>query len=138
MTTSLPPVRRAGTISRVPMTAAASSALRADLARGDQSASGRLDRDLRRRHEVMAGVLRSAYVTADPGLAAIGRRVTYREPDGERVTVALVIPGDGDPRNGWIGIDAPLGAALIGSRPGTRVTVHAPSADRTIIVEAIH
>lgn len=138
MTLSAPSMPSAATTSPLPMTSAAWSALLAEVERGDRAASGGLDPDLRRRHETITEVLRHAVIAAEPGIAAIGRRVTFRESDGGRMTVALVIPGDGDPRHGWIGVDAPLGAALLGARAGARVTVHAPAGDRTILVEAVH
>lgn len=82
-------------------------------------------------------MLGAVTVVDDPQIAVIGRRVTYREADGSRQTVALVIPGDGDPRNGWIAVDAPLGLALLGTRTGDAVTVRAPAGDRIITVEAV-
>ncbi len=69
--------------------------------------------------------------------AAIGRRVTLREADGETVTYALVIPGDGDPGHGWLAIDTPLGAAILGRRPGDRVGVAAPAGERTVAVVGV-
>jgi transcription elongation GreA/GreB family factor len=120
-----------------PMTPAAWSALRAEAARDALGAARRPDADLARRIATIRTVLRSAAVIDEPGVAVIGRRVTFREADGSRATVALVIPGDGDPQHDWISVDAPLGQALLGARPGDHVVVHAPAGDRRLIVDAV-
>lgn len=116
----------------LPMTSAAWSALHAEARRTDQGPSGRVDPTLTLRIDTIRDVLQSATVVDEPLLAVVGRRVTYLEDDGSRHTVALVIPGDGDPRQGWISADAPLGAALLGARPGQGVVVHAPVGDRRV------
>lgn len=121
----------------LPLTRAAWSALRAEVARGSLGASTRPDRDLERRLESIRQVLERAVVVEHDDVAAIGRRVTWRDPDGSTTTMALVIPGDGDPRQGWVSVDAPLGAALVGRRPGERSVVRAPAGDREIRIEAI-
>lgn len=120
--------------SPLPMTPAAWSALRAEAVRSDRGPTDRVDADLVRRIRTIRDVLESVALVDDPLLAVVGRRVTFVEDDGDRHTVALVIPGDGDPPNGWISVDAPLGAALLGSRPGDRVIVHAPAGDRHVTV----
>lgn len=122
----------------LPMTPAAWSALRAEAARDALGATRRPDPDLVRRSATIRTVLVSAAVVDEPGVAVVGRRVTYREADGTRATVALVIPGDGDPHQGWVSVDAPLGQALLGARAGDRVVVHAPAGDRTLTVVAVH
>jgi transcription elongation GreA/GreB family factor len=119
------------------MTESAWSALRAELARGTTGPTARRDADLERRVDTIARVLESASVVDTPEVAVIGRRVTLREADGSRLTVALVIPGDGDPRHGWVSVDAPLGQALLGSRPGDHVRVSAPAGDRVVHVEQV-
>ena len=121
----------------MPLTHAAWSALRAEIARGALGPERRPDRDLDRRLESIRLVLERAVVVDRADLAAIGRRVTWREADGTTTTMALVIPGDGDPRQGWVSVDSPLGAALIGRRPGDEALVRAPAGDRTIRIEAV-
>ncbi|MGZ9160734.1 MAG: GreA/GreB family elongation factor [Candidatus Limnocylindrales bacterium] len=120
-----------------PMTRVAWSALRAELARDSLSPTLRPDRELARRLVTIRAVLETGTIADDAGLAVIGRRVTWREPDGLTVTASLVIPGDGDPRHGWISVDAPLGVALLGTRAGDRVVVRAPAGDRTVSIETI-
>jgi transcription elongation GreA/GreB family factor len=119
------------------MTSAAWSALRAEAAHGPHAPTHRPDADVARRYETLVHLLETGTVVDDDGVAVIGRRVTYRESDGSRSTVSLVIPGDGDPRHGWIPVDAPLGAALVGARVGDDVVVRAPAGDRTVHVEAV-
>src|SRR5688500_10721055 len=45
----------------------------------------------------------------DDGRAIVGRRVHIAEEDGSQATYSLVIPGDGQPVRGRLGVDAPLG-----------------------------
>lgn len=71
-------------------------------------------------------VLERAVVLDAPDVAVIGRQVSLREADGTTSAYALVIPGDGDPRNGSVSVDSPVGSALLGRRVGDLVTVVAP------------
>jgi transcription elongation factor GreA len=88
--------------------------------------------------------LRDVLAAADPvdgdteggGRAVIGHRVTFLD-DGELVTYALVIPGQGDPMHGWISADSPLGAALLEARPGEVVAFLAPAGPRRVEVVRI-
>lgn len=80
-----------------------------------------------RRLDTLQRVLEcSDIVVHDAPVAAIGRRATLRDEDGESVCYAIVFPGDGDPTEGWISADSPLGAAILGRRPGETVAVDAP------------
>ena len=90
-----------------------------------------------RRLEVLRALLDTAHPVDEPGRAVIGRRVTIRESDGETATYALVFPGDGDPSEGWISADAPLGAAVLGRRAGDPVQVIAPAGRRTVTLLAV-
>jgi len=137
--------------SRWPMTSAASRALEteieplmADVRRlAERSVHSGEERDrvafeqAARRLVSVRAVLGSAQIVDDPAIAAIGRRVTLREEDGALESYALVIPGDGDPAQGWVSVDSPLGAAMLGARPGDRVEVVAPAGVRTVTVTAI-
>jgi hypothetical protein len=82
-------------------------------------------------------VLERAVVIDDPTLAVIGRRVTLEEADGATSTYALVIPGDGDPRNGFVSVDSPVGSALLGRRIGEEVTIQAPAGSWTATITRI-
>ena len=85
-----------------------------------------------RRLDALTAVLDLAESTDQAGRAVIGRRVTIREGDGESVSFALVFPGDGDPAQGWISADAPLGAAILGHGAGDAVEVIAPAGRRIV------
>lgn len=90
----------------------------------------------RRRRTLRA--LRDGADTAPPAdHVAIGRAVTIREGDGSVETYAVTLPGDGDPLEGWISADSPLGRAVLGGRPGDVVEVDAPGGRRRIEVVAI-
>lgn len=90
-----------------------------------------------RRLDVLSAVLDAAERTNEPEHAAIGRRVTILEADGESVTYALVFPGDGDPHQGWISADSPLGSAVLGRGPGDRAEVAAPAGRRVVTVVSV-
>ena len=90
-----------------------------------------------RRLDVLSAVLDAAERIDEPGRAVIGRRATLLEPEGESVTYALVFPGDGDPDQGWMSADSPLGAAVLGCEPGDRVEVAAPAGRRVVTVLSI-
>jgi hypothetical protein len=127
-----------------PMTTEAWSALRAELDRLDAElavapAPGivRLPvGDPARRRDQLRRVRDGAVVDDSPGIAMIGRRVSIRD-DGEVETYALVLPGDGDPSQGWVSADSPLGAAVLGAQPGQRVQVLAPAGPREVEVTAV-
>ena len=67
---------------------------------------------------LLSAVLDAAEQIHEPDRAVIGRRVTLLEEEGESVIYTLVFPGDGDPAQGWISADSPLGSAVLGCRPG--------------------
>lgn len=90
-----------------------------------------------RRLVTLEAVLAEARVTDDPGPAIIGRRVTLVEDDGARLSYALVFPGDGDPLLGWLSVESPLGAAVVGARAGDVVAVEAPVGRRHVTVLAV-
>jgi transcription elongation GreA/GreB family factor len=90
-----------------------------------------------RRLDVLAAVLDAAERIHEPGRAVIGRRVTVLEPEGESVTYTLVYPGDGDPAEGWISADSPLGSAVMDRRPGDRVEVAAPAGPRVVTILSV-
>jgi transcription elongation GreA/GreB family factor len=90
-----------------------------------------------RRLQTLTQVLDAADVVEDEECVAIGRRVTLHDDDGERMSCAVVFPGDGDPANGWIGADSPLGAAILGARPGETCHVRAPAGDWRVTVVSV-
>lgn len=90
-----------------------------------------------RRLDVLSAVLDAAEPIHEPERAVIGRRVTVLEAEGESVTYRLVFPGDGDPPQGWISADSPLGSAVLGCAPGDRVEVTAPAGRRVVTVLSV-
>ena len=90
-----------------------------------------------RRLETLGGVLERASCIDDPTSAVIGRQATLREEDGETFSFRLVFPGDGEPAQGWISADSPLGSAVLGSRPGDVVEVAAPAGRRAVTLVAV-
>jgi hypothetical protein len=130
--------------SGIPMTPAAAAVVRAEVLSLESELAGLERRDptgataegvapvplpairLGRRLDALRAALDAAVLERDPGVAVVGRRITIAADDGTRETFSLVLPGDGDPTRGWVSVDAPLGAALIGRRAGERAVVNAP------------
>ncbi len=83
--------------------------------------------DALRRLGTLRTIAEHAVVDDEPCVAVIGRRVTIRDIDGIESTYSLVLPGDGDPMQGWVSSDSPLGAALTGRRASDEVNVVAPA-----------
>jgi transcription elongation factor GreA len=79
-----------------------------------------------RRLRVLGTVVDAATVT-DETCVAIGRNVEALDGEGNPMRFSIVFPGEGDPAQGWISADSPLGAALLGAQPGARVMVDAPA-----------
>jgi GreA/GreB family transcription elongation factor len=90
-----------------------------------------------RRLDVLSAVLDAAERIHESDQAVIGRRVTVLEPEGESVTYRLAFPGDGDPAQGRISADSPLGSAVLGCWPGDRVEVTAPAGRRVVTVLSV-
>lgn len=76
--------------------------------------------------------------TAGPGTAGLGSHVTARRlPSGPPRRYTLVLPLTGDPRQGLLALDSPLGCALMGSKAGDEVTVDGPTGPTTVAVDAV-
>ena len=90
-----------------------------------------------RRLESLTAVFDAAEKVHDPNRVVIGRRVTLLEEGGDSVTYAVVFPGDGDPVQGWISADSPLGSAVLERCPGDEVEVVAPAGSRIVTVVSI-
>jgi len=131
------------------MTANAWSSLLAELDRVDRDVAGdRLreeeDDGLVRlpsaepvlRQRVLRDIRDAAAIDDTPGIAVIGRRVQVHDLDATD-TYAIVLPGEGDPAQGWISADSPLGSALLGHAAGDVVTVVAPSGTRQVRLIAV-
>ncbi|WP_242394614.1 transcription elongation factor GreB [Anaeromyxobacter oryzisoli] len=71
------------------------------------------------------------------GRAFFGAWVTVEDEDGEERTYRLVGPDEFDVGRGLISVDAPLGRALLGKRPGDEVTVQRPAGETELTVVEI-
>jgi transcription elongation GreA/GreB family factor len=115
--------------------------LRADVASlAEEAADGVVDLAVikaARRLGMLSSVLDAAVRIHESEQAVIGRRVTLLEPEGESVSYRLVFPGDGDPAQGCISADSPLGSAILGCVPGDRVEVTAPAGRRLVTVLSV-
>jgi transcription elongation GreA/GreB family factor len=141
-----------------PMTREAWDRLDADAARlaaqvvaNDGYVTGHLDGDaeaptfipnvigqqLLRQLDTVRDVLARGVVVEDPDVTVIGRRVTLTEGDGATSTYTLVIPGEGNPRNGLVSVDSPVGSALLGRRIGEAVSIQAPAGSWSATVSHI-
>ncbi|HET7581750.1 MAG TPA: GreA/GreB family elongation factor [Candidatus Limnocylindria bacterium] len=90
-----------------------------------------------KRLDTLRRVLAAAEVVTDPSRAAIGRRVTLREKGGEMLSRSIGFPGDGDPDEGCISADSPLGSAILGACAGENVEVDAPAGRWSITVVSV-
>ena len=63
-----------------------------------------------------------------------GSRVDVASEDGERTSLRIVFPEFVDMGDEMISIASPLGRALIGARPGQRVSLATPGGDRAYVV----
>ncbi len=138
---------RLAALPSYPITAEARAAVLAEAASIEQELAGasrpgveddgRAAARLVERLEAMRATLERAEVVEDPGVAAIGRRVTLACDGGQPEAYALVLPGDGDPDRGWISIDSPLGTALAGRRAGEQIVIEAPAGAWTATVAGV-
>lgn len=90
-----------------------------------------------RRLETLEGVLIRAELVDDTPCAAIGRRATLRGADGEVMCYEIVFPGGGDPAEGCISADSPLGQAILGAEAGDAVEVTAPAGRWSVTLVAV-
>ena len=73
--------------------------------------------------------------------AGFGSRVALDDENGDRMTLRIVFPEFVDLDDEMISIASPLGRALIGARPGQRVTLSTPGgerADRVVEIMTLH
>jgi transcription elongation GreA/GreB family factor len=90
-----------------------------------------------RRIEVLTDVLERAELVDDRPCAAIGRRATLRDDDGQPMSFEIVVPGGGDPDKGRISADSPLGGAVLGAQAGDVIEVSAPAGRWSVTVTSI-
>lgn len=90
-----------------------------------------------RRLETLKDVRDRCELVDDEHCIVIGRRATLRDPDGAALSYDVAFPGEGDPDTGAISADSPLGAAILGARPGDVVRVEAPAGAWSVEVIAV-
>ncbi len=67
----------------------------------------------------------------------LGSRVTVIDEEGSIETWVIVSPEEANAAQGRISIESPVGAALLGKRVGTTVTVHAPGGEMRFTIQRI-
>ena len=117
--------------------------LRADLrvltGQGIEEGAFRLDvASAERRLRTLDAAVERCHVTDDARAVAIGRRATVHHADGSSTSYRLVAPTDGDPGDGCISADSPLGQAILGARPGDVVQVRtAVGSPRSLVIVSV-
>ena len=81
-----------------------------------------------RRIQEIEGKLSGARILEDQGelptdKAYIGATVAVKDDSGQELKFTLVDPAESDPASGLISITSPIGQALLGQAPGTKVKV---------------
>jgi transcription elongation factor GreA len=77
--------------------------------------------------QVLRDAVSPADVRDDPTIVEIGDEVEVEFPDGSREAFLIVHPVEAGMDEHRTAADAPLAAAVLGSRPGDRVTVTSPA-----------
>lgn len=72
-----------------------------------------------------------------PPTVVTGYPVTIRLDEGMSETITIVTPSEASLQNGFISIESPAGKALLGKRPGERVTIDTGGQSVVISVEKI-
>jgi transcription elongation factor GreA len=89
----------------------------------------------------LEGLLRSATIIdgeTTGGIVSVGSEVTIQEEDFDPETYRIVGAAEANPSKGLISNESPLGAALLGKKPGQKVKVQTPSGLLTFVVKAIN
>jgi transcription elongation factor GreA len=70
-------------------------------------------------------------------IAEPGSTIEVEDDDGETIVYHLVGAVEADPSNGMISVESPVGRALVGKRPGDRVSVDVPAGHIELAVKAV-
>jgi transcription elongation factor GreB len=73
----------------------------------------------------------------NPGKVFFGAWVTLQDPDGIQVVYRIVGADESDPDKGWISIDSPMAAALLGKQPNDDIRVDTPAGQLGYCILAI-
>ncbi|MBI4226786.1 MAG: transcription elongation factor GreA [Candidatus Omnitrophica bacterium] len=71
------------------------------------------------------------------GTAALGCRVTVKDPSGREQIFTLVGPDEADPATGHLSIASPIGKALLGQKAQAAVKVQLPAGPKTFQILSI-
>jgi transcription elongation factor GreA len=89
---------------------------------------------LARRLDALKRALEVVEIVEPDGRAVLGTHVMLRFGDGEVEGFELVAPCEVDPRAGRVSHESPLGAAVLGRRPGDTVPLVAPAGLQLVTV----
>jgi transcription elongation GreA/GreB family factor len=95
---------------------------------------------LRSRIDELESVLEDAPIAPDPSteeVVTLGRWVTVRDKAGSEHSYVVVAPIENDAAKGHISFESPVGAALIGRRPGETVSVLVPRGERRLSILSV-
>ncbi len=70
-------------------------------------------------------------------LVQLGSRVTVVDEEGTTETWVIVSPEEANAMQGRISIESPVGAALLGKRPGDTVVVRAPGGETRLTIQRV-
>lgn len=89
----------------------------------------------------LSQIIRNAQIIEEGGSSdqvRLGSRVTVVEKGTrDKEVYHLVGPAEANPQQGKISFESPLGKALLDSKKGDKVVVHAPDGDITFVIKAI-
>jgi transcription elongation GreA/GreB family factor len=71
------------------------------------------------------------------GIVTLGKWVTVCDEAGAEREFVIVAPMENDASKGYISFESPVGAALMGRRPGDTVSVLAPRGERQMTILSI-
>ncbi len=71
------------------------------------------------------------------GVAEPGSTIEVEDDEGETTVYHLVGAVEADPSKGRISVESPVGSALVGKRPGDRVSVNVPAGTIELAVKAV-
>lgn len=123
-----PPVLpgRRGPVGPRPLTADGHARLRRERASLDGSDAPGSEERRRFLDTLLERAVPAAADAGADGRAVLGAFLEVEDADGGRRELRLVGGDEADPARGWVRVDSPLGAALLGRRAGESVIVERP------------
>ena len=102
----------------------------------DVVAHGRVMAEIGELRRALGHATMVADVVEDPQIVELGDEVDVEFDDGDTETYVLVHPLEASTDDASISVDSPLSQALLGRRPGDRVSVDAPAGSYTCTIRA--